>query len=37
MNATTQVLDHADPAHARARGAMVERMMDWYEKTRMQR
>lgn len=26
-----------DPAHARARGAMVERMMDWYGKTRMQR
>lgn len=26
-----------DPAHAGARGAMVERMMDWYGKTRMQR
>ena len=37
MNATTQVLGHDDPAHARARGAMVERMMDWYGKTRMQR
>ena len=26
-----------DPAHAGARGEMVERMMDWYGKTRMQR
>ena len=26
-----------DPDHAGARGAMVERMMDWYGKTRMQR
>ena len=26
-----------DPTHAGARGAMVERMMDWYGKARMQR
>ena len=26
-----------DPAQAGARGEMVERMMDWYGKTRMQR